>query len=262
MLVMEEQASIIVTILAALLTGGFLMIFIDSQQVANNMAERFHFIMRPFFHGFTNYVRFIYFFKSCFSFRGIETEGYMKRLKDDLEQISRLGGKSITAGQEFPSDYFTAKQLDSICETINDVWYCIDKDYHRFQKIEFDTRLAEMFSEDIIGYLGGISPTYKGTELTKHLLSNVSGDFYVNFYQPIEHILPHYEYWLKKEKGFKILAMITIIITLLTMLILLLLRCFIPIWVLTSLCVLCCGLLLFELYKLMQLEDLTKNIMR
>ena len=41
---MEEQVSIIVTVLAALLTGGFLMIFIESQQVANNMAERFHFI--------------------------------------------------------------------------------------------------------------------------------------------------------------------------------------------------------------------------
>ena len=42
---MEEQVSIIITILAALLTGGFLMIFIESQQVASNMAERFHFIM-------------------------------------------------------------------------------------------------------------------------------------------------------------------------------------------------------------------------
>lgn len=46
---MEEQISIIVTILAALLTGGFLMIFLESQQVANKMDERFHFIMRPFF---------------------------------------------------------------------------------------------------------------------------------------------------------------------------------------------------------------------
>ena len=61
---MEEQVSIIVTVLAALLTGGFLMIFIESQQVANNMAERFHFIMRPFFHSFTNYARFISSWKS------------------------------------------------------------------------------------------------------------------------------------------------------------------------------------------------------
>ena len=66
---MEEQVSIIVTVLAALLTGGFLMIFIESQQVANNMAERFHFIMRPFFHSFTNYARFISSFKIYFGLR-------------------------------------------------------------------------------------------------------------------------------------------------------------------------------------------------
>lgn len=259
---MEEQVSIIITILAALLTGGFLMIFIESQQVANNMAERFHFIMHPFFHSFTNYARFISSFKSCFSFREVEKEGYMKRLKDDLEQISRIGGKSIIAGQEFPVDYFTGKQLDSVCKTINDIWYCIDNDYHGFQKIEFDTHHAEMFSEHTISYIEEISPKYKGIKLTKDLLGKVSGDFYVDFYQPIEHILPHYEYWLKKEKEFKIIAMITIIITLLTMLILLLLRCYMPIWILNSLCILCCGLLLFELYKLMRLEDLTKKIMR
>lgn len=238
------------------------MIFIKSQQVANNMAERFLFIMRPFFHSFTNYVKFISLFRSCFSFRGVETKGYMKRLKDNLEQISRIGGKPIIAGQEFPSDYFTAKQLSSICETINDIWYCIDRNYYEFQEIMFDTHHAEMFGEYTIGYLREISPKYKGVNLTKDLLGKVSGDFYVDFYQPIKHILPHYEHWLKKEKEFKFLAMATIIITLLTMLLFILLRCYIPIWILTSLCVLCCGLLLFELYKLMRLEDLTKKIMR
>lgn len=92
---MEEQVSIIVTVLAALLTGGFLMIFIESQQVANNMAERFHFIMRPFFHSFTNYARFISSFKTCFSFRGIESEGYMKRLKDRRKIYNRWTRVSI-----------------------------------------------------------------------------------------------------------------------------------------------------------------------
>lgn len=186
----------------------------------------------------------------------------MKRLKDNLELISKLGGMSITSGQEYPADYFTAKQLDSVCKTINDIWYCIDNDYYGFQKIEFDARHAEMFSEYAIGYLGEISPKYKGIKLTKDLLGKASGDFYDDFYQPIEHVLPEYEYWLKKEKEFKILAMVTIIITLLTMLLLLLLRCYIPIWILTSLCVLCSGLLLFELYKLVRLEDLSKKIIR
>lgn len=238
------------------------MIFIEGQQVANNVTERFHFIMRPFFHSFTNYVRFISIFRSCFSFKAIETDEYMKRLKENLEQISKLGGRSIVSGQEYPPDYFTAKQLDSVCGTINDIWYCIDKDYNNFQKIEFDTYHAKIFREDTLRYLEEVSPKYKGMTLTKDLLGKVSGDFYVDFYQPIEHILFEYEDWQKSEKKFKKLAMATIVITLLTMLLLLLLRCYIPIWTLTLLCVLCCGLFFFELCKLVRLEDFTKKNMR
>lgn len=40
----------------------------------------------------------------------------MKRLKENLEQISKLGGRSIVSGQEYPPDYFTAKQLDLVWE--------------------------------------------------------------------------------------------------------------------------------------------------
>ena len=94
--------------------------------------------------------------------------------------------------------------------TINDIWYCIDKDYNNFQKIEFDTYHAEIFREDTLRYLEEISPKYKGMTLTKDLLGKVSGDFYVDFYQPIEHILLEYEDWQKSEKKFKKLAMATI----------------------------------------------------
>ncbi|MFC2771398.1 MAG: hypothetical protein ACFN4F_04805 [Porphyromonas endodontalis] len=256
---MRDQISIIATFLAALLTGGFLMIFIESQQVANNMTERFHFIMRPFSHSFTNYVRFISFFKNCFIFKVEKKEGYMKSLKEHLEEISKLGAQSITSGQDYPTSYFTAKQLRLICNAINDIWYCIDNDYDGFQEVIFDTHHSQIDRERTINYLREISPKYKGLELTKDLLGNVSGDFYVDIYQPIEYVLPRYERWLKKEKEFKMLAIITITITLLSMLLLLLFRCYIPIWILTLLCVFCCGLLLFELYKLIQLVEFSKK---
>lgn len=253
---MEEQISIIITILSALLTGGFLMIFIESQQVTNKTAERFHLRLRPFFHSFNSYLRFIASFKSCFSFNN-NSAGYMKDLKTNVDKISHLGGKSIISGQEYPTDYFTADQLDSICETINNIWHCIDKDYHGFKEIYYDIHYAENFSEYTIKYLEEISPKYKGMKLKKELLGQVSGDFYVESYKQIEHVLPQYEYWQKKEKEFKIFAFLTVTITLMTMMLILLMRYCIPMWVLSLLCVLCCSLLIFELYKLMRLEDLS-----
>ncbi|MBP1616051.1 MAG: hypothetical protein H6Q13_3499, partial [Bacteroidetes bacterium] len=53
------ELSIVISILATLLTGGFLMIFIESQKVAGSVTERFHFIMHPFFRSFSSYVRFM-----------------------------------------------------------------------------------------------------------------------------------------------------------------------------------------------------------
>jgi hypothetical protein len=260
---MAEQLSIIISILAALLTGGFLMIFIESQQVAGSVAERFHLAMNPFFRSFSNYVKFISSFKTCFTFKVTKDSDYVKRLKDNVETIAGLGGRSIISGQDYPADYFTAKELDSICNTINDIWYCIDGKQNYIDKhLNFDSRHAQIFSEQTKNYLEAIYPQYKGVQLTKDMLAKVSGDFFVDIYQPIQHILPHYEFWQKKEKEFKILTLITVVFTLFTMILVLLLSCYILIWVYKVLCVTCCGLLIFELYKLIKLENLSKTIMR
>lgn len=263
MLNMGEQITILITILAALLTGGFLMIFIESQQVAGSVAERFHFLMRPFLHSFSNYVKFISLFKSCFRFNITNDSGYIKQLKENVDSISKLGGKSIVSGQDYPADHFKAKELDSICNTINDIWYCIDKDRNNFHNHSgFNSHYAQKISEHTKGYLEAISPKYKGMQLTEDVLEKVSGEFYTEIYQPIERILPHYEFWQRKEKEFKTLALATVSITLLTMLLILLFRCHIAMWVFNTLCIVCCGLLVFELYKLIKLENLSKTIMR
>ena len=46
---MENQISNIITILTALLTGGFLMLFIENQQITTYVIERLHQRMNPFF---------------------------------------------------------------------------------------------------------------------------------------------------------------------------------------------------------------------
>jgi hypothetical protein len=257
------ELSIIISILAALLTGGFLMIFIESQKVAGSVADRFHFVMNPFFRSFSNYVKFISSFKTCFTFKVTKDSEYIKRLKDNVDTVAGLGGKSIVSGRDYPADYFTAKELDSICKTINNIWYLIDGKQNYIDKhLDFDSRHAQMFSEQSKNYLEAISPKYKEMPLTKDTLANVSGNFFVEIYQPIQHILPQYEFWQRKEKEFKILILVTIIFTLVTMMLILLLSCYIPMWIYKALCVMCCGLLIFGLYRLIKLENLSKTIMR
>lgn len=263
MLTMAEQLSLIISILAALLTGGFLMIFIESQKTSERVTERFHFVMNPFFFSFTNYVILISYLRPCFTFKITKDSDYIERLKNNVEEIAGLGGKSITSGQSYHADVFTAKELDSICNTINDIWYCIDnKRNYVYNHLTFDSRAADLFSESIIDHLKSISPKYKGMSMTKDLLDKVSGQFFAEIYRPIQHIPFQYEFWQRKEKEFKTLAVIAVGSTLLTMILILLLSCYIPIWVYNTLCVVCCGLLMFELYKLVKLENLSKTILR
>lgn len=260
---LAAELSIIISILGALLTGGFLMVFIESQKVSSNVTERFNFAMNPFFRSLNSYFKFISTFETSFTFELNKDTDYVEKLKDNVTSIAKYGEQSIMSGQDYPAHYFTAKELDPICYRINNIWYLIDNEHNYiYEHLKFDSNHVEILSEHTKEYLEAIHPKYKGASLTKDLLAKVSGHFFADIYQPIKHILPHYEYWQRKEKEFKILSLITVILTLLTMLLILLLNCYIPICVFKLLCVVCCGLLVYELYKLIKLENLSKTIMR
>ncbi|MDR1714471.1 MAG: hypothetical protein LBS20_01345 [Prevotella sp.] len=152
------------------------MIFIESRQVAGSVAERFHFVMGPFFQHFNNYVKFISCFKACFTFRVTEESGYIQRLKDNVEKVAGLGGQSIISGENYPTGYFTAKELDSICRTINDIWYCVDMKQNYIDKyLDFDSHYAQIIGAQIKEYMEAISPGYKGMQLTKDTLAKYQG---------------------------------------------------------------------------------------
>ena len=174
---MAEQFNIIIPILAALLTGGFLMIFIESQQVAGNVAERFHFVMNPFFRSFSNYVKFISFFKTYFNFKNIEDSDYAKKLKDNIEKVAGLGFRSIMSGQDYPADYFTAKELESICCTINDIWYRIDGKQDLIDAhLNFDSLYTEITCEHTKEYLETSSQKYINLYSISFLTMNIGNE--------------------------------------------------------------------------------------
>ena len=191
------------------------------------------------------------------------TTSYMKSMKQCVEDISKYGGKAIISGQDFSIYSFSATDLDSICEKINGIWYYEDKNISDFNdNVSFDENHAKNFGEYSLEYLRGISPKYNRERLTKSLLPKVSGDFYVDIYQPIQNVLYEYEYWMKKEKYFKNLAFVTISGNILFMLVILMFHQYLPICIAYLLCIICSGLLIYELYELMRIEKLAKEIMR
>lgn len=259
---MEARLSITATILAALLTGGFIMLFVESQQIGRLVTERFNFIMSPFFHSFSNYLKFVSFYSSAYHFK-VSNDSYINKLQNLIKSVTNFAHKTIMTGQNYPSDYFKAVDLNTTCENINNIWYYFDRQHdHVYNNLNFDSNTVVYFKEHIDDYLTGISSKYKDVPFTKDLLGKISGEFYTNFYQPIQHVCYDYEYWQKKEREFKVLITITVGFTLLTMILILLFYSNLPIIVYNILCVIGCILLAFTLLKLIKIENLANKVLR
>ena len=113
-----------------MIIGGCLIILVENQHIKGEIASRYYNIMRPFYHKLTLYARFA---QQCmFALSAIDDEGkrYKKLLQDKTIDIKGLAFRSVMTGKDNP--YLSAKELDSICNDINGIWYCFDRNYEMY----------------------------------------------------------------------------------------------------------------------------------
>lgn len=264
---MEEQVSIIIPIIVALLTGGFIILFLENQHIGANVIERYHFVMQPFMHRLSNYFKFLSSAKVYFSInRGTKKEDaeYVFLFNDLMDKLGHFAYPCVVSGQDYPASKFTAKQLKNICEEINNVWYYWDrKRNYMIDYCSYDTGKAEQFGTLGREWLDVVFPQkYNKQELSLNLISDVSGSFFTEIYQPIQHVPYEYEYWCKQEKIFQATTFCTIGLCLVTLTIILLLRYFIPLCVINLLTLLSIISLVYSLYKFAKLENLSRKLFR
>ena len=264
---MEEQVSIIITIIVALLTGGFIILFLENQHVGANVIERYHFVMQPFMHRLSNYFKFLSSAKIYFSInKGTKKDDaeYIFQFNDLMDRLGHFAYPCIMSGQDYPVSKFSAKQLQEICEDINNVWYYWDrKRNYMIEYCSYDSYKAELFGKFDREYLNEVFPhKYEETNLSLDLISDVSGTFYTNVYEPIQHVPFEYERWCKKEDEFKRLTFVTIGLCMGTLVVILLLRYITPLCIMNFLTLLNIALLASCLYKFSKLESLARIVFR
>lgn len=75
---MNEQISIEITILTALLMGEWgIMLFVENRHIGANIDNRYPFIMKPFVHKLSNYLKFISSIKTYYSINQGDKEEYV-----------------------------------------------------------------------------------------------------------------------------------------------------------------------------------------
>lgn len=258
----NEQYSIGVDILTALLTGGFLMLFIENRHIGDDVESRYHFIMKSFMHRLCNYFKFISTVQTYYVINNGDKEEYVHLFKSLLYEIEKFGNECIMSGQDYPCSKFNARELNDLCDNINRIWYYWD-DKHSYMEghYTYETCKAEQIGSIGHEYLKEVFPNeFEGRKFSMPLISDVSGKFYCDIWSPIKHIPFQYENWQKVDRKFKNISLITIWASLTTLVLILLLRYLIPIWIPILLIIICMIGLGYALYEMIKLNDLYRKI--
>lgn len=260
----NEHYSIVVTILTALLTGGFLMLFIENRHIGDNVVNRYHFIMMPFMHRLSSYFKFISSAKSYYVVKHGDKDIYVHKFRTLLDEMGKLAYPCIMSGQDYPCSKFSAPKLDKLCNDINNIWYYWDDKRNYMQgHYVYETDKAERFAAIGHEYLKDIFPKeFDNRKFSMSLIGDVSGKFYTDIWQPIQHVPFQYEHWQKEDHKFRMLSFFTIYTSLSTLLIILLLRFLIPMWVPTLLTIICMASLAYTLFEMIKLDDLSRELFR
>lgn len=208
---MNNSIQIAVNILTALLTGGFLLFFVEVMHVESDVMRSFKSIMNPFYHKLSKLMVFASYMKSSMTIPDTERG---KSLTEDLDYIRKAGLVACSSGRDIP--YMKSGDLSSLCEKINDVWYQIDKS----SSLSRDIVVHEGYSLTLAAEaLSEIDRQYSGKEMNVGTLYMVMGDFYVNHWQPVEHCTPNFEFWNQKVLLTRVFIIISLAITMLSLIV-------------------------------------------
>lgn len=185
----HQTFSTTLSILTAVITGGFILVYIELGNRKNRLIDSYNQIMSPFMKRLSAYCRFVTWSKSQLIYsKGEDT--YEENFKKLVNQIGHYGHMLIMSGGDFPIHQFTANELNDIALDIKNIWYWHDKMHPcKIQWKQENHSTKEFINKE----LNKVNPLYMSLEHNVGLIAEVSGDFYVDVYQPIEYEIYKYE---------------------------------------------------------------------
>lgn len=233
------------------------MLFIESQKLSASVIERFQGIMKPFYYKLSNYMKFVSSFRSAIVIDTAKGDERIKGLKKDIDDFARL-----CVAYDLPTGYYSGKELENLCNRINNVWYLIsNKKAYTKDLISLDSHCVSIMEERARNYIAEVNPKYENESLDLDFFAQVSGDFYADLYAPIERMTYELEHWQKKEKWYKILAFTSLVVTLVSMLPIILIPCLCT-WFVITLTLISSALLIWEVIALIRLDRLANTVCR
>ena len=246
------QIEIAVSILSALLTGGFILFFIESQHIEQVVNDKFRSIMNPYYSKLSAFMVATYFIELRFKHPAKNTPS--EKL---IKEISKTGGLVHVSGRDIP--YMDSKKLTVLNEKINNIWYYYDKGHYK--SISFDTSENHVFQkEEVFERINKISTQYSKYKFDKYLLPNIAGLFYIDIWQKVEYVTTNYEYWQTECNSNKNKILFSIALPMLILIFIMLLHQYINFCFFAIPTVACCIVFIYNLISLNNLMKLSNDI--
>ena len=255
---MNDKIEIAVSILTSLLTGGFILFFIENQNAEKDVVSRFNAIIKPFYNKLTKYLIYVNWSKSVIQYDNPKT-AYISDLISIIDELSRIAGTSIISGSDIP--VMKAKSIDNLCEKINHIWYLYDKGWIVRDHISIDKGNGYTYWENLIREsLTAYNVKYTNSFVDINLLPNVSGEFYVDVWQPVQNITYEYEYWQKKRQISQYFLLGSIVLLILSLIVILLFSSIIGCNIINYITVFCCCIFGYDIYELVKIKNLSNKL--
>jgi len=175
--------SSVIAILSAVITGGFVLVFVEIGNRKNREIDRYRQVMEPFMLKLSAYCRYMSWCVSHIHYPSKkEFTEHEQKFYERTHQLSAMGGRLIVAGGNYQYDDFSATDLHKLCEQINDVWYQYDN--MSTKRLSWDHLVP---NQDYINKeIAVINPQWLSLEDGIGKVVKVSGDFYADIYRSIE----------------------------------------------------------------------------
>lgn len=211
---MTNSVQIAIDILTALLTGGFLLFFIETMHIESDVKQKFKSIMNPFYHKLSLFTVFIAKVRTMIvlpkTVKGQDIQTLMSH-------IDKAGVVPQTSGRDIP--FMNGAELAALCGKIYDVWWNMNECRKFNENISIQTNSSYDEAKSI---LADLFPKYDSTAINADMISKAASDFHKNFWEPVQHCTPNYEYFEKKAMlsrvlifvamGFSVLSLIAVMI--------------------------------------------------
>lgn len=252
---MPNTIQIAVDILIALLTGGILLFFLEIMHLEGSVSREFKEVMNPFYHKLSKYLVILNHYS--FSLKSDRNDAQITEFKKQVESLSRKGLEAVMTGRDIT--YLSAKDLDTLCEEINNIWYVLDRGGQLMNNLRLDERIS---IDETLEAINEAFPFYKGKPLDVALLYDLSGRFYYKVWEPVQHCTDNYEYFQAEEKKARRLLITGLALTLLSLIAIMIWVDVIPVFIPCIFVVLSSAILAVSLMQLYDVSYISKRLIR